>query len=302
MSKLGSLKITTIAENLVQAGGLGQWGLSFLLELQDAHGDYRKVLFDTAGHREAFLYNVKEKRIDLSDIDAVFISHGHWDHTAATVDAVSQAGGVKVYGHPLTFTPRWYINKNGEKSTSGINEGQGRAEIEAAGGELVLSSDPVEIVPGLWTTGEIDRVTSFEGVNPPRAGTKRFFLVDGDEVTDLIQDDMAVWADVEGAGPYVITGCAHSGPVNTVLQAQRLGGFESIAGLVGGTHLIGRTDEYLNATIHELKKFGLKMISPCHCTGFKATVILMNAFPEEFVLNFCNREIEAGKMPKDRVR
>jgi len=301
MSKLGSLKITTIAENLVQARGLGQWGLSFLLELIDARGDPRKVLFDTAGHRKGFLINVKEMKVNLVDIDAVVISHGHWDHTSATVDIVNQTGGVKVYSHPLAFEPRFFVDKKGKMRSSGIPEGQGIVEIEAAGGEMMQSSDPVEVVPGLWTTGEVNRVTSFEGVAPPKLGTKQYFLVDGKEITDLIQDDMAIWADVEGVGPYVITGCAHSGPVNTVMQVQRIGSFDVIAGFIGGTHLIGRNDEYIKATVNELRKFGFNMISPCHCTGFKATSILMGVFNDSFVLNYCGRELVAGKMPEKRI-
>jgi len=46
---------------------------------------------------------------------------------------------------------------------------------------------------------------------------------------------------------------------------------EKIDGIIGGTHLVGRSEDYLNRTIQELKKFNLGLISPCHCTGFKAT-------------------------------
>jgi 7,8-dihydropterin-6-yl-methyl-4-(beta-D-ribofuranosyl)aminobenzene 5'-phosphate synthase len=99
----------------------------------------------------------------------------------------------------------------------------------------------------------------------------------------------------------VITGCAHAGPVNTLLQVKRLGAFEEIHGLVGGTHLVGHKDVYIEQTIEELKKFGLGLISPCHCTGFKATTMLWRAFPEEFVLNYSCRVIEAGKEPEPRV-
>jgi len=108
MDAIGSLKVTTIAENLVQAGGLGQWGLSFLLELEDARGTLRKVVFDTSANKEAFLHNVKLMKVDFSDVDTVVISHGHGDHTAATVEVVQATGGVKVYGHPHTFLPRFY--------------------------------------------------------------------------------------------------------------------------------------------------------------------------------------------------
>jgi len=106
---------------------------------------------------------------------------------------------------------------------------------------------------------------------------------------------------VNKAGPLVITGCAHAGPVNTLLQVKRLGHFKQIQGLVGGTHLMGRSEEYLQQTIKELRRFGLGLILPCHCTGFKATAKLWQAFPQAFVWNFSGRVIEAGKEPKDRV-
>ena len=302
MNRIRSLKITTLAENLVQAGGFGQWGLSFLLELEDGGGVDRKVVFDTSADRETFLRNVKLLEIDFGDVDCVVISHGHGDHTAATVEVVEAAGGVKVYGHPHTFLPRFYEDREGKRRPGGPPEGEGLAEIEAAGGEVVLSAVPVEVAPGLWTTGQVERVTPFERISPPSgAGGRRIIVVDGEEVDDQILDDQSLWADVGGVGPWVVTGCAHAGPVNTLLQAKRLGGFGGIHGLVGGTHLVGRSDEYIDQTIAELGKFGLGLISPCHCTGFKATARLWRAFPEEFVLNFCLRVIEAGKVPRRRL-
>jgi metal-dependent hydrolase (beta-lactamase superfamily II) len=70
---------------------------------------------------------------------------------------------------------------------------------------------------------------------------------------------------------------------------------------IGGTHLVGRSPDYLDKTIVELEKFDLKLISPCHCSGFVGMARLWNAFPSAFVLNFSGRTIEAGKEPKPRV-
>ncbi|GAH12027.1 unnamed protein product, partial [marine sediment metagenome] len=122
---------------------------------------------------------------------------------------------------------------------AGPPEGEGIEEIESAGGEVVLSADPMEVVPGLWTTGQVERVTPFERISPPLStGNKRIILVDREDTKDLILDDQALWMDVKKFGPFVITGCAHAGTVNTLLQAQRLGRFNHIKGLVGGTHLV----------------------------------------------------------------
>jgi 7,8-dihydropterin-6-yl-methyl-4-(beta-D-ribofuranosyl)aminobenzene 5'-phosphate synthase len=302
MEKVGSLKITTLAENLVQTGGLGQWGLSFLLELIDAKGEDRKVVFDTSANKDAFLHNVRHLKVDLGNVDCVVISHGHGDHTAATVEVVEASGGVKVYGHPHTFLSRFTVDKDGKRRHGGPPKGEGLDEIERAGGEVILSARPVEVVPGLWTTGQVDRITSFEHISPPvGSGGKRIIVVDGEEINDQILDDQALWTDVRDVGPFVITGCAHAGPVNTLLKAQTLGSFRKIHGLVGGTHLVGRSEEYIEQTIQELRKFGLSLISPCHCTGFKATTRIWHAFPDAFVLNFSLRVIEAGKEPEPRL-
>lgn len=160
----------------------------------------------------------------------------------------------------------------------------------------------MEIVQGLWTTGQVERVTSFERISAPTgSGSKRIIIVDGEEIDDQILDDQALWMDIKNIGPFVITGCAHAGPINTLLKVQSIGRFRKIQGLVGGTHLVGRKDDYIERTLEELRKFGLGLISPCHCTGFKATTRIWQAFPDAFVLNFCLRVIEAGKVPEPRL-
>ena len=295
------LKITTLAENLVQAGGLGQWGLSFLLEFVDSEGAERRVVFDTGANKEALLHNVKFMDLDLGDLDGVVLSHGHSDHTATTVEILEASGGVKVYCHPNTFQPRFYVDRQGKRNPGGPPEGEGLAEVEAAGGEVVASAEPVEVCPGFWTTGQVERLTPFEKISPPAEGTRRVILVDGEEVDDQILDDQSSWAYVEGLGPWVITGCAHAGPLNTVNQVRRQEGFDSINGFVGGTHLTGRTDEYIQKTIDGLREYNISTLSPCHCTGFKATAMLWQAFPQEFILNYNCRVIEAGKEPRQRV-
>jgi 7,8-dihydropterin-6-yl-methyl-4-(beta-D-ribofuranosyl)aminobenzene 5'-phosphate synthase len=300
MSLIRALKITTLAENTA-AEGLGQWGLSFLLELVDARGNNRKVIFDTGIHKQALLYNIRKLKVDLSNLECIVLSHGHLDHTATTVELVKTAGGVKVYAHPDTFSPRFFQSKTGKRRQIGVPEGERQEEIERAGGDVLLSAAPAEVVPGVWTTGQIERATSFERALPLSEGEKLTIIVDGKEMGDQILDDQALWMDIDGVGPLAITGCAHAGLVNTLSHVQRIGRFKNMRGLAGGTHLVGRSDEYLQQTIKELKQFGLNLISPCHCTGFKAMVRLWQAFPEAFIMNYSGRVIEAGKEPEERV-
>jgi 7,8-dihydropterin-6-yl-methyl-4-(beta-D-ribofuranosyl)aminobenzene 5'-phosphate synthase len=300
MTRVKKLKVTTLGDSLVYEEGHGQPGLSLLLELVDARGEPRKVIFDTGDNKEALMHNVKVLKLNLRDVDAVVLSHGHSDHTRATVEVVEAAGGIKVYGHPQTFIQR-FIKRKGKRSDNiGVPRGQGIAQIEKAGGQVVLSTKPTEVVPGLWTTGQIERKT-FETVIDLPGGGRLVTDIDGREVEDRVLDDLAIWTDVKRVGPFVVTGCAHSGPINTMRQVQRLGSFDHIYGLIGGTHMLWRSDKYVQRTIRELKRFGFSAISPCHCTGWKATAWLWQVFPKEFILNYCYRVIEAGKRPKPQV-
>jgi len=297
-----NLKITTIADNLVLRAGLwGQWGLSYLLELTDENGEAKKVLFDTANDKEPFLYNVEKLELDFSDLDAIVLSHGHGDHTVATVEAVEMAGSCPVYAHPHCFLPRYYESKEGKRTKGGVPEGEEIEDIEKAGGKVILSTEPVEIVPGLWTTGQIPRLTDFENVPPPTDGGKRIIIVDGEEVDDQILCDLALWTEIEGEGCWVITGCAHSGPVNTLKQVSKLGGFKDISAYIGGTHLVRRENEYILRTADELKKYNLQLFSPCHCTGFNAMSLLHQEFGDRFAVNYCGRIFKSWEKPSPLV-
>lgn len=293
-----NLKITTLADNLTMTRCFGQWGLSFLLELVDARGDQRKIIFDTARDKDSLLRNVKQLKAKLGDIDCIVISHGHGDHTAATAEIVGAAGGVKVYAHPRTFLPRFFEDKHRKRRSIGVPEGQGLREIEKAGGQVLLKRKPAEVVPGVWTTGEIQRVTSFEREFPLSGGERTIMVIDGREADDHIVDDQALWMETEEAGPIAVTGCAHAGLINTLLHVRKIGGFKQIRGFVGGTHLIGRTEAYLQMTVEQLEQFGLNSVSPCHCTGFEAMARLWQNFRGSFVLNFAGKVMVIGEEHK----
>jgi len=229
------------------------------------------------------------------------LSHGHGDHTVATVEAVEMTGGCPVYAHPHCFLPRYYETKEGRRIKGGVPEGQGVLDIEKVGGKVVLTDKPVEVVPGLWTTGEVSRVNDFEKVSQPMDGGKRIVVVDGEEKDDLILCDQALWMEIEDCGCWVITGCAHSGPVNTVEQVCKLGDFKEVSTYIGGTHLVARDNDYVMRTAKELEKFNLKLFSPCHCTGFNAMSLLHKEFGDRFAVNYCGRIFKSWEKPSPMV-
>jgi 7,8-dihydropterin-6-yl-methyl-4-(beta-D-ribofuranosyl)aminobenzene 5'-phosphate synthase len=298
-AEVSGLKITTILDNLTQSTGpVGHWGFSVLLNYEVA-GCRRRVLLDTGSDRDCFLRNLKELKIDLAGLDAIVLSHGHYDHTSATVEAVEAAGGVKVFAHPSTFSLSFVVNEKGERLRISIPEGQGLAEIEAAGGKVILSRIPVEVAPGIWTTGEVPR-KSFETIM--ELGRSRLVKVEGgSEKGDQIPDDQSLFLHERGVGLVVATGCAHSGPLNILSHVEALVG-DRVRAIIGGTHLTGRSPEYTYMTIDGLRRFDLQLLSPCHCTGFKAMAELARAFPTTFELNYSGKTLEPEKILREREK
>jgi 7,8-dihydropterin-6-yl-methyl-4-(beta-D-ribofuranosyl)aminobenzene 5'-phosphate synthase len=110
-------------------------------------------------------------------------------------------------------------------------------EAESAGAVMLYSRGNTKLADGIFTTGEVRRDTSFEKVEDFRT------LEAGELVNDVIMDDQALVVDVEEEGLVVVTGCAHSGIVNTVRQAQRLSGVQKVYAILGGFHLQGASED-----------------------------------------------------------
>jgi 7,8-dihydropterin-6-yl-methyl-4-(beta-D-ribofuranosyl)aminobenzene 5'-phosphate synthase len=294
-AEISGLKITTILDNLIQsAGPVAHWGFSALLEYE-AGGEKRRVLLDTGSDAACVKRNLKTLKVSLKGIDAVVLSHGHWDHTSATAEVVRATGGVKVYAHPSAFFPAYRVDEEGKRRRISVPEGQGIADIEAAGGKVMLSKAPIEVSPGVWATGEVPRA-SFETVMEL---VKERLVKEGSDAPDTIPDDQSLFLREKDVGLTVVTGCAHSGPLNILAYVEKLTG-ERVKALIGGTHLTGRKTEYTRATIEGLRRHDLRVLSPCHCTGFKAMAELSHAFPESFTLNYSGNTLEPAKILRER--
>jgi 7,8-dihydropterin-6-yl-methyl-4-(beta-D-ribofuranosyl)aminobenzene 5'-phosphate synthase len=291
-----SVKITTLADNVVYHSELlGQWGFSAHLEIRDSHGEKHVVIFDTGGMRSALLYNIKALKLDLSRLECIVLSHGHSDHTSATVELIRKAGrNVKVVVHPNIFCPRFEVEK-GKKRHYGIPKGERREDIVKAGGELIETTRPLEVLPGVSTSGEIQRVMPFEKIT-----LKGMAIINGKQVKDRVPEDQAFFVNLKKRGILVVSGCAHAGIINTLQSASDVTKTK-LYGFVGGTHLIRPKEPRLTETLRKLSAFDLKLISPAHCTGHKSIAAMNQAFPESFVLNFAGRVIDTAKKVKDPV-
>ena len=103
-----SIRITTISENTAMVGGLlSEWGLSILIETNSL-----KILFDT-GQSVSAAYNADVLGIDLSLIDKIVLSHGHFDHTGGLRDVLKKIGKkIPVLAHPDVWDLKYGLQPN----------------------------------------------------------------------------------------------------------------------------------------------------------------------------------------------
>ncbi len=265
------IKITTLSENSAGISFLAEWGLSMLVE-----ADGQKILFDT-GAGIAAVHNAHLMGVDLSTVDRIVLSHGHYDHTGGLLEVLTLAGGKEVIAHPAIWGSKYGQIEGGPVRYVGIpfvREG-----LEALGASFILSDEPVKLSANIMTTGEIPMVTDYEAV-------ETYLLIkEGEEFKqDSIPDDLALIIDTE-FGLVVILGCAHRGIVNILRHVQKLTGKELIYAAIGGTHLVHASQERLDRTAAALKEMGVQYLGASHCTGFASAAFLLREFGDRFFLN-----------------
>ena len=277
IGELDSLKVTVLAEDsvLYESPYLGQHGVSFLLEgVKDSN--IRRILVDVGQNSQALLGNMRIMNVSPSAIDAIALTHCHYDHTRGVVNMLREIGkrDVRVIAHPdifrLHFTTEPYLRH------VGIMPDDSKENMEKAGGSLFLAKGPFMLMPGIMTTGEVKRQTEFEKVS----GLKT--IENGRVKDDQMLDDISVVANIKEKGLAIVTGCSHAGIVNIAKHAMELTGCEKIEGIIGGLHLVDASDARIKRTVKELAKLNISWICAGHCTGFKAQVELYLTFTEKF--------------------
>lgn len=272
------VKITVLAEDSVmyECPYLGQHGIALLMETQRGP-DTRSILIDVAQHPEALISNMEMMRIDASDIDALVLTHCHYDHTQGVVSILKKIGkqGIPVIAHPSIF--RLHFITAPYLRHVGIGYNDAREKIEDAGGIVFLTEEPLQIVPGVTTTGEVTRQTDFED-----AGIALKTITNGRIQEDPVLDDLSVIANVKDKGLVILTGCSHAGIVNIAKHALEITQIDTIEGIIGGFHLIEASEEKIRKTVQALATLKINWIAAGHCTGFEAQRELSLKFSKRF--------------------
>ena len=266
-----SISLSVLVENTVTREELrAEHGLSVLIETP--HG---QILWDT-GQSPLFMENARKMGAQIENVSCIALSHGHYDHTGGLSDILALNSRVRVYGHSDMFIQRFIRTQDNVYSVRPIGSPIVKEIVQSKCQSLELNRQPSEIVPGVFLTGEIPRITEYKDTGGD------FFIDISCTKRDPIIDDQALYIE-SSQGIVVILGCAHSGVVNTINYVSKLTRQKKIFAVLGGMHLFGVSKELLEATAAAFARYDVHVIGPCHCTGFKAITYLMSQFPDRFV-------------------
>jgi 7,8-dihydropterin-6-yl-methyl-4-(beta-D-ribofuranosyl)aminobenzene 5'-phosphate synthase len=281
-----------------------EWGLALHIESHRG-GDAKQYLLDFGFTPEAYANNLDLLKIDPAAVDALIMSHGHYDHcgglmgflearrTKMRKDLRLYTGGEDAFCHRMLRTPDGTFSDYGPQID--------RRRLKALGVETVQSEAPVEIEGHAFTTGAVPR-TSIEHVLPnswvefgvkdglgcdPNAYMDHHFTPEelaGKPQPDQHWHEHATCFRLGDRGLVVISSCGHAGIINTLRRAQEVSGVDKIYALVGGFHLAPAPDDYLRQVMAELKKFDLEHVLPMHCSGQNFVDLAKQEMPEKLVL------------------
>jgi 7,8-dihydropterin-6-yl-methyl-4-(beta-D-ribofuranosyl)aminobenzene 5'-phosphate synthase len=265
-----NVRLTVLCENSVGRpnGTIGEHGFACLVETTSG-----TLLFDT-GTGAGILHNAQVLGRNLALVRTIVLSHGHCDHTGGLLDVLSRTGPVDVIAHPGIFAERYWA---GEHERRAIGIPFVRERLESLGARFQLRRQYGEVVPGVYFSGEIPRVTPFETGDPHliAAGS------DGVLVPDTFPDDAALVIET-GRGLVLLVGCAHAGLVNTLQTVREQTGCTRLYAVLGGTHLAPVSDEQFSGTVRALRAFGVERIGVSHCTGLPRAAQLLAEFGGRF--------------------
>jgi 7,8-dihydropterin-6-yl-methyl-4-(beta-D-ribofuranosyl)aminobenzene 5'-phosphate synthase len=258
---------------------LAEHGLSCLLKVHKGAEEH-VVLLDAGVSATCFFHNVRLLNVDLSKVEAVVLSHGHFDHFGALVEFLNEAAkGMPVVLHPDAFLQRSLnIPVTGRRiDFPRLDE----VALREAGAVLHKVKEASTLASNLiLISGEVRRITDFEK-GFPWAEAK----IDGRWVVDPFHDDQGIAVKVKGKGLIVIGGCSHAGIINTVKHCQTAAQTRKVHAVLGGFHLTGPIFEpIVGPTIEEMKKIEPDFVMPMHCTGWQAINQFAKEMPEQFVL------------------
>ncbi len=302
-AKVGNVEVQRVG--VVFGTGLqkhlhSEHGLSLHLESQ-RESEKRNFLLDYGFTSGALFNNLYLLKIDSALLDALILSHGHFDHFSGLVpllrrDRAKMQAELSLYvGGEDTFCHRWIQLPTGQRESFGVLD---RQELAAANVRVVIADKPMVIEGQAFTTGAIPR-KGFEKVLPATrveigvrdgAGCEASHFSkeeqEGKIVFDQFYGEHATCFNVKDRGLVVISSCGHAGIINSIRQAQAVSGVQKVHAAMGGFHLSPAPEPYIAQTVQALKEINPDYVIPMHCSGAGFIRIAQMEMPDKLILSY----------------
>ena len=267
---------------------LAEHGFSVLVTVTKNRSRHQ-ILFDAGTSPDGVVENMDRLDLDPAALEAIVVSHGHFDHTTGLDGLIRRLGRANfpVLLHPHFWRRRRVVLPG--RDPFEIPSVSRRALTEG-GVEVVEEREPSFLFDrSVLVTGEVPRTTGYEPGFPPQQA----WLGGRWEPDPLVLDDQALIVDVKDKGLTVITGCGHAGVINMCRYARRLTGDRPLHAVMGGFHLNGPLFEPLiPQVLDDFAALAPSFIVPAHCTGWRAQHAIARRFGEAFVPNTVGTNFE----------
>ncbi|WP_336490907.1 MBL fold metallo-hydrolase [Methylobacterium nigriterrae] len=272
---------------------IGEWGLSMHAQSR-RDNEVRNILIDFGYQPSTLLNNMSVLKIDPASIDAMVLSHGHYDHFGGLVGFLSANKGKLKKGLPF------FIGGEDCFCTRETAAGQygalDRKAIVEADLSLMMAEGPAVVANHAFTTGKI-ALSGFE--KPLRPSREKVGIVNGfgcfpEKVSpakntgafipDDFEHEIATSYVVKGKGLVVLTSCSHRGVINTIRQAQVASGVQKVHALIGGFHIVPPLgDDYIRQVIAAFKELNPDYLIPGHCAGERFYDLVRAEMPDKVI-------------------
>src|ERR1700742_1899847 len=286
-----------------------EWGLSLLLVSQRAD-EKQTFLLDYGWTPEAINGNMEMLKVDPSKIDALIMSHGHFDHWGGLLGFLDKhrkdmnADMTMYAGGEDNFCQRYVkMGAMGDLADYGMLD---RRDIAKQNVKLVLCESPVVIGGMAFTTGKIKR-NSIEKVLPNSlvefkqkdgAGCDWSHYLPAEMEGKIVPDEHihehATCFNLKDRGLIVISSCGHVGIVNSVREAMEGSGVQKVHAIMGGFHLGPAPADYLTQVVSEIGKLDPDVLIPMHCSGLNFTQEAMRQMPGKVLTTTTGTRITFG--------